>query len=94
MCSINKRNHRKHDREKHGKIQEYFKRIFSGAGKHKGEEEIEIPFTIINSKYSTIYNKHTRFIFIIYFVVIRFCCNYQYFSLHAYTLPIGIPMHL
>ena len=62
------------------------KRIFSGAGKYKGEEESEILLKKIKSKYSTINNKHKRFIFKIYFVVIRFCCNYQYFSLHAYIL--------
>ena len=43
---INKRNHRQHDRE-NGKIQVYFKGIFSGARKHKGEEGNEIPFKII-----------------------------------------------
>ena len=41
----------------------------------------------LNSKYSTINNKYKRFIFNIYIVVIRFFCNYQYFSLHAYILP-------
>ena len=41
----------------------------------------------VDLKYRTINNKHKRFIFKIYFVVIRFCCNYQYFRLHAYLLP-------
>ena len=30
-----------------GKTQEYFKGIFSGAGKYKGEEVNEIPFKTI-----------------------------------------------
>ena len=46
MFRINKRNHRQHDRG-NGKTQEYFKGIFSGAEKHKGEEENKIPFKTI-----------------------------------------------
>ena len=30
-----------------GKTQEYFKGILSGTGKHKGEEDNEIPFKTI-----------------------------------------------
>ena len=49
------------------------------------EKKIKFLLKQYNSKYSTI-NNHKRFIFKIYFLVIRFSCNYQYFSLHAYTV--------
>ena len=50
----------------------------------KEKKKMKFLLEQLNYKYSTINNKHNRFIFKIYFVVIRFCCNYQYFSLHAY----------
>ena len=38
-----------------------------------------------NSILGTLNNKHKRFIFKIYFEVVYFFCNYQYFSLHVWA---------